>query len=95
MVSCSMGRLNWCGTDWVGHGRAGAPKRWMAAHGMDGRGLRVDIHVSCVVSFGIKKKKGLLGRLTLENIPIGWSTHHRKIQHNLCQVTQGNQGHSG
>lgn len=25
--------------------RAGAPKRWMAAHGMDGRGLRVDIHV--------------------------------------------------
>lgn len=31
MVSC-MGRLNWSGTDWVGHGRAGAPKRWMAAH---------------------------------------------------------------
>lgn len=39
----------------------------MAAHGMDGRGLRVDIHVSCVVSFGIKKMASLEG-LTLEKI---------------------------
>lgn len=93
MVSC-MGRLNWSGTDWVGHGRAGAPKRWMAAH-VEWMGVVCGSIYTSHVWFHLGLKNGLLGRLTLEKIQIGWSTHHRKIQPNLCQVTQGNQGHSG